>query len=319
MRRVLLACALFSTCALASDVPLVAMTQIVSHPSLNLIQKGIVDELAEQGFKDGESMKLNYQVAQGDQAIAVQIAKQFAGEKPAVIVAITTPSAQAVAAATREIPVIFATVTDPLAAKLVESLDKPGKNVSGTSDAIPLDANLDFVLAIMPGAKRIGHLYNPGDANSVSTLAKLKAAAADRGLEVVERAVNKSSDTREAAQSLVGKADLIWIGVDNTVVSSIEAAVQVAEKNRLPLFASDVESVGRGALAALGYDSYLAGKQTGVMVAKVLKGAHPGDLPVEFAQHFERVINSAAATKMGVEIAPQVLESARVIVGEGKE
>lgn len=318
MKRLLLPALLLSAVALA-DVPKVAITQIVSHPSLNLIEQGIVDELAEQGFKDGESMTLDYQVAQGDQTIAVQIAKQFAGEKPAVIVAITTPSAQAVAAATREIPVIFATVTDPLAAKLVDNLDKPGKNISGTSDAIPLDANLDFVREILPDAKRLGHLYNPGDANSVSTLAKLKVAAAERGMEVVERAVGKSSETRDAAQSLVGKADVIWVGMDNTVVSSLESALQVAEKHQLPLVASDVESVGRGALAALGYDAYLAGKQTGVMVAKVLKGANPGDLPVEFAQNFERVINSTAAEKMGVVIAPDVLDSARVIVGEKEQ
>lgn len=313
IRRLLSVFCLGASLAAAADKPLVAMTQIVSHPSLNLIQQGIVDALAEAGYKDGSSMTLDYQIAQGDQTIATQIAKQFAGAKPAVIVAITTPSAQAVAAAVRETPVIFATVTDPLAAKLVSHLDKPGGNISGTSDAIPLDDNLDFVHALLPEARRIGHLYNPGDANSVSTLQKLKAAAAVRGWEVVERAVNKSADTLEAAQSLVGKADLIWVGVDNTVVSSIEAVVQVAEKNRLPLLVSDVESVSRGAMAALGYDSYLAGKQTGAMVVKVMKGASPGDLPVEFARDFERVINREAARKMGVEIDPQVLSGARVI------
>ncbi|MDO4643229.1 MAG: ABC transporter substrate-binding protein [Cardiobacteriaceae bacterium] len=316
MKRLALAAIFCATIAAhAADKPLVAITQIVSHPSLNLIKDGIIDELADAGFKDGETIKVDYQIAQGDPSIAVQIAKQFAGKKPAVIVAITTPSAQTVAASSRDTPVVFAAVTDPIAAKLVDSLEKPGKNVTGTANSVPVDRSLDSILEILPEAKRIGYLYNPGEVNSVATLKTLQSEAEKRGLTVIERAVNKSADALDAAQSLVGKADAIWIGMDNTVVSALEAVIRVAERNHLPLFTADVESVARGSLAAIGHNSYKDGRQTGVMVAKVLKGTAPADIPVEDGITFGYVINVEAAKKMGVNIPPEVLKKADRLIG----
>ncbi|UJF24425.1 ABC transporter substrate-binding protein [Suttonella sp. R2A3] len=299
-----------------ADAPLVAITQIVAHPALDAVHEGVVDELSEQGYTADDNIRYMHESAQGDTAIAAQIAKKFAGEDPAVIVAIATPSAQSVAAAVRGIPVVFTAVTDPVEAKLVDNLDKPGKNITGVTDAIALDKQIAMIQQIVPEAKNIGTVFNPGEANSVATNTKIKAFFEDKGLTLVEAPATKSSEVLAAARSLVGKADAIYITLDNTVVSAMEGVVQVGEQNKLPVFAADTSSVERGAIAALGFDYYDVGRATGKQVADILKGANPGDIPVGHLEELNLFINPGAAAKMGVDLPQEVLDSAAEIVGE---
>ncbi|MBX5013849.1 ABC transporter substrate-binding protein [Rhizobium lentis] len=316
MRPILLALA--ATLALSlpakADNVTVAVTAIVEHPALDAARKGVLDVLTAAGYKDGENLEFLFESAQGNPATAAQIARQFAGDEPNVIVPISTPSAQAVVSATRDIPVVFTAVSDPLGAQLVKNMDKPGGNVTGLSDMSPVGEHLALIKEIVPKIKTIGYLYNSGEANSVSLLAVLKAEAEKAGLTVVESAATKSAEVQGAARALVGRADAIYIPTDNTIISALEGAVAVAEESKLPLFTADTDSVSRGSIAALGFNYYDVGKQTGEIVVRVLKGENPGDIAVKTAAGSDLVVNKAAAAKMGVTLPESVLKRANKVI-----
>lgn len=305
----LAATAIATTPTMAKDAS-VAVTAIVEHPALDAVRDGVKDALAEAGYKDGENLKFTYQSAQGNPATAAQIARQFVGDAPDVIVPISTPSAQAVVAATRDIPVVFTAASDPVGAQLVKTMEKPGGNVTGLSDLSPVAEHVALIKEIMPNVKKIGYLYNSGETNSVSLLAVLKEAAAKEGIEIVESAATKSSEVKGAAQALIGRADAMYVPTDNTIVSALESAVTVAEEGKLPLFTADTDSVTRGAVAALGFNYYDVGKQTGVVVARILKGEKPGDIDVDVAKGTDLVVNLGAAKKMGIELPQAVIDRA---------
>ncbi|ACE93141.1 ABC transporter substrate-binding protein [Rhizobium phaseoli] len=316
MRPILLALAAtlaLSLPAKAENVT-VAVTAIVEHPALDAARKGVLDVLTAAGYKEGENLKFVFESAQGNPATAAQIARQFAGDEPNVIVPISTPSAQAVVSATRDIPVVFTAVSDPLGAQLVKNMDKPGGNVTGLSDMSPVGEHLALIKEILPKVKTIGYLYNSGEANSVSLLAVLKAEAEKAGLTVVESAATKSAEVQGAARALVGRADAIYIPTDNTIISALEGAVAVAEESKLPLFTADTDSVSRGSIAALGFNYYDVGKQTGEIVVRVLKGENPGDIAVKTAAGSDLVVNKAAAAKMGATLPESVLSRANKVI-----
>jgi putative ABC transport system substrate-binding protein len=300
--------------AIAQEMKTVAVTAIVEHPALDAARKGIKDELAAAGYEEGHNLDFVFESAQGNPATAAQIARKFVGDAPDVIVPISTPSAQAVVGATKDIPVVFTAVTDPVGAKLVSSLERPGGNVTGLSDLSPIGLHLDLIREIAPDTARLGVIYNPGEANSITLLELIRKEAPARGLEIVEAAAPRSADVLPAAESLVGKVDAIYVPTDNTVVTALEAVVKVGTDNRLPVFAGDTDSVARGAIAALGFNYYDLGRQTGKIVARVLEGANPGDIPVEGVQITELYLNPGAAESMGVTIPPEMLERAKFVV-----
>lgn len=308
-----MATTLIAAPASAKDVT-VAVTAIVEHPALDAARDGVKDALAAAGYKEGENLKFVYQSAQGNPATAAQIARQFIGDAPDVIVPISTPSAQAVVSATRDIPIVFTAVSDPVGAQLVKSMEKPGGNVTGLSDLSPVVDHIKLIKEVAPNVKTIGFLYNSGEANSVSLLEALKAAAKEGGLNVVESAATKSSEVQGAARALIGKADLIYIPTDNTIISALEGAVSVAEEAKIPLMTADTDSVSRGAFIALGFNYYDVGKQTGEVVVRILKGEKPGDIPVNVAAGTDLVVNLIAAKKMGIEIPQAVVDRASKVI-----
>jgi len=195
----------------------VAVTAIVEHPALDATRDGVRDELAAQGWKVGENLRFDYQSAQGNPGTAVQIARQFVGQGPDVIVPISTPSAQAVVSASRDIPVVFTAVTDPLGAQLVRDLEKPGRNVTGLSDLSPVADHLALIREILPDAKRLGVPYNPGEPNSATLIQIIKKQAPEHGFSIVEAPATKSADVQGAARGLVGRVDAIYVPTDNTI------------------------------------------------------------------------------------------------------
>jgi putative ABC transport system substrate-binding protein len=300
--------------AAAQDRPLVAVTAIVEHPALDAARDGIKEALAAEGFVDGETITFVYESAQGNPATAAQIARKLVGQAPAVIVPISTPSAQAVVGATKDIPVVFTAVTDPVGAKLVADLKHPGGNVTGMSDLSPIGKHLDLVKEIVPGVRKLGVIYNPGEANSLTLLELLKAEAPARGIAIEEAPAPKSSDVLPAAQSLVGQVEAIYVPTDNTVVTALEAIVQVGQQNKLPVVAGDTDSVPRGAIAALGFNYGDVGRQTGRIVARVLKGEQPGEIPVEGVEITELAVNPKAAEAMGVTLPEKLVAQAKTVV-----
>ncbi len=303
----------WSAQALAQNV-VVAATAIVEHPALDACRDGVRDELAASGYVEGQNLTFVYETAQGSPATAAQIARKFVGDAPNVIVPISTPSAQAVVAATSDIPVVFTAVTDPLGAKLIGNADRPGGNVTGMSDLSPIGKHLELIREITPAAVRIGVPYNPGEANSVTLLELLKSHAGEEGMEIVEAPSPRSADVLQATQSLVGKVDAIYVPTDNTVVSAFEAVVGVGVDNGIPVYAGDTDSVPRGAIAALGFNYYDIGRQTGRIVVRVLKGESPGDIAVEGVEITELFVNPGMAERMGVTIPAAVIARAKEVV-----
>ena len=318
--RTLIGASLLAAASLvqAEDTRVVAITQIVEHPALDAAHQGVVDELAERGYRVGENLRVMHESAQGNSAIASQIARKFVGESPDVIVAIATPSAQTVAAAARDIPVIFSAVTDPVAAKLVKSWEAPGANITGVSDMLPIEKHLDLLQRMLPDAKRIGTVYNPGEANAAALVELLEERLAARGLELVKGAATKTSEVLGAARSLVGKADAIYLTTDNTVISAAEAVISVGERAKIPVFAADTATVERGAVAALGFNYYNHGRQTGAMVARVLEGASTADMPVEIMEELDLYVNPEAGERMGITLSEDLIQEAVKVVNNDK-
>ncbi|MGO1296184.1 MAG: ABC transporter substrate-binding protein [Vibrio sp.] len=303
------ACLAISPAILAKTVT-VAVSQIVEHPALDATRKGLLDGLKAQGYEPGKNLNFDYKTAQGNPAIAVQIARQFVGEKPDVLVGIATPTAQALAAMTRKIPIVFTAVTDPVGAKLVKNLQHPGANITGLSDLSPVAQHVALIQEIMPSVKSIGVVYNPGEANSVSLMQLLKVSAAKAGIKVVEASALKSADVQSATRAIAGKSDIIYALIDNTVASSIEGMVVAANQAKTPVFGAATSYVKRGAIASLGFDYYQIGQQTAAYVVDILNGKKPGDMAVRVAKGSDLILNQTAAKKLGLTIPASVLARA---------
>lgn len=292
----------------------VAVTAIVEHPALDAARDGVKKALEEAGYKDGANLSFRYESAQGQPATAAQIAQKFAGENPNVIVAIATPSAQAMVTATQTIPVVFTAVTDPVAAQIVKDRKAPGGNVTGISDFSPLEAQFDLIKELVPAAKKIGVVFNPGEANSVALLNAVKALAPARNLQIVEASAGRTADVSAAAQSLVGKVDALYLPTDNTIISALGTVLAVGTDNKLPIFTGDTESVQKGSVASIGFDYFQVGLETGAVVVRILKGEKPGAIPVSNASGSNLVINAKAAAAMGVTVPPAVLARAKQVI-----
>ena len=301
---------LLSTQTLLAKTYTVSFNQIVEHPALDALRQGIKDELSAQGL----SVTYHDHIAQGNIATANLIAKQILGEQPDVAVGIATPTAQACAQVIRDIPIVFAAVTDPVGAGLVQSLEKPGGTITGTTDMSPIDRQLELILEFLPKLKTLGVIYNSGEANSVTLVKVLHEEAQKRGITIEEATISNSAGVFQAAKSLIGRSEAVYIPTDNTVVSAFEAITQIGYQAQLPIFAADVDSVARGAIAALAVDYYKMGRQTGEMVKRVLDGANPAEMPVETLREFQVHLNPGSAAKMGLKVSDAILKKADKII-----
>ena len=291
---------------------MISVSQFVEHPALDAVLRGFQDYLKENGIE----AVYNVHNAQANMATAGQIGNQIMGEKPDMIVAIATPSAQTCAQALKKspqlanTPMLFTAVTDPLAAGLVTDMEKPDGNITGVSDKLPLEQHMRMVKTFVPGLKKLGVLYNSGEANSKSSVKLLREVGAAMGFEVVDATVSKTSEVYQAAKSLVGRVDAVFVPTDNTVVESLESALKVCAEADLPLFCADVDSVKRGAVAAMGFDYYKHGRQTGAMAKRIFGGAAIADTPVETQAELKLHINLKAAKLMGVPVPDTLLGKA---------
>lgn len=318
LRRVCLLLAvltLFAVSVVSHAAPIkVGITQIVEHPSLDEARRGFIARMSELGYTEGVDITYDIQSAQGDLATAQTIARKFQSDGVDLILAIATPTAQAAAHLIKDIPILITAVTDPVAADLVESVARPGTNVTGTSDLTPVQAQLELLKEIVPSATRVGVVYNAGEVNSVVQVEIARKAAADLGLSLVEATAGNSSEVLQAAQSLQGRVDAIYVPTDNTVVSALESVVLVAERAKLPLIAGEADSVAKGALATIGIDYNKLGRQTADIAHRVLQGEDPAEIPIEYLTEQNVVLNLGAAQRMNVTIPESVLAKAVEII-----
>jgi putative ABC transport system substrate-binding protein len=316
--RVLGMCLVLGTATggtLAADtVKTLAIVTMVDTPQLLEVKDGLLAGLAERGYVEGKNLKVDFKSAQANFGTAQQIARQFVGASPDCIVSITTPASQAVVAATKDIPIIFSTVTDPVSAKLVPANKHPGGNASGVSDLVPTAQQIDLVKQLVPKLQTLGLIYDSAQDSSRSTVESIKALAPKLGFKVVEAAAMGINNVPSAAQSLVGKVDAIFVPNDTTVYATFEAVVKVAQDAQVPLFSAERRSVQRGAIGTVGYDFGNIGKRTAQMVDDVFKGTKPGDMDVVYMQDVPNglslYLNKASAEKMGVTIPKTLLDKA---------
>lgn len=314
---IIVAIALVCTAAAAcAEGYRIGIGQFAQHGSLDNCYTGFVEGLAEAGLVEGENLTIDPQNAQADMGIAQQIAAQFAAEKVDMMVGIATPMAQACYnAADGAIPTIFTAVTDPVAAGFVKEDGTAAGEVTGTSDALPVEAQLKMIRAMLPDATKIGILYTTSEVNSISAIAEHKALAPAYGFEIVESGISTTADIPLALDALLSKVDCLTNLTDNTVVSALALVLDKANAAGKPVFGSEIEQVKLGCAAAEGLDYIALGRQTGLMAAKVLKGeAKAIEIPYEIITEPQLYVNSEALAKFGITLSDEL--AARAIEAE---
>lgn len=291
----------------------VGVVQLVEHPALDAANKGFVDGLASKGFKD--KVVIDQQNAQADQSNLNSIAQRFVSDKKDLILAIATPAAQTMANATKDIPILGTAITDYESSKLVQSNQKPGGNISGTSDMNPISEQVDLILKVVPKAKTIGAIYSSSEVNSQIQIDKMKAYAESKGLKVVEVTVSNVNDIQQAAQNLVSQGvDAIYVPTDNVVASAMGNLVSITDPAKIPVFGSEDNQVKGGALATYSVDYYQLGYQTGIMATAILSGEKKvSDMPIEVQKEFKLVVNKEKLNTLGITLPEELKKEAQMI------
>lgn len=297
----------------------VGVVQLVQHGALDQSNQGMIDGLKDSGYEEGKNLEINQQNAQGDQSNLQSIAQQFLTDEVDIILSISTPATQVMAAATTEIPIVGTAITSFEQAKLVDSDEKPGHNVTGTHDMTPVAEQIDLLLQVVPDAKTIGTLYTSSEKNSQVQVDILKEVAAEKGLTVVERTIQNVNDIQQAAQSLVNEVDVIWLPTDNNVASAMPQVVSVTDEAGLVTVCAEESMVYSGGTITYGINFYQIGYDAGVMAAKILDGEGvPAEMPIQGPSDLKLVINPTAVETLGIEIPAELMEQATLTTEESK-
>ena len=292
----------------------VGIVQLVEHAALDAANKGFVEGLASKGYKEGQNIAYDRQNAQADQSNLQNIAHRFVNNKVNLICAIATPAAQTVANVTSDIPIVATAVTDYKTAKLVKDNAKPGTNVTGTTDMNPVEQQLDLLLKVVPNAKSVGTIYCSSEVNSQLQVDILKKAATAKGVTIKEATVSNVNDIQQAARSLVGKVQAIYVPTDNVLASAMPTLVSVTEEAKLPVICGEGGMVKAGGLATLGVDYYKLGFQAGEMAADILSGkSKPADMAIQAQKEFKAMVNLKEAEKIGLKVPEDVLKGAELV------
>ncbi len=286
------------------DVFRIGISQFITHQSLDATREGFVDELAKQGYAEGKNIEIDLQNAQGEQRNLKTISQQLA-ESSDVVLAIATPSAQSLANTTQTTPVIFSAVTDPVSAKLVESREHPGGNVTGTSDqsSDAISTQINLIKKVLPKAKTIGILYTQSEPNSVVQKDEAKRLLEEKGFTVVEKTILDSNNVKAAAESLMAEVDMVFVPTDNIISSTMETVKQVSIKHKVPVFGGSTEMIAVGGLYNYGTNYEELGRQTARMLIRVLKGEKPENIAVELPEKLELHTNQEMADALGIDIS----------------
>ena len=302
---VAMAITLMAGCSSKEKVFKIGVNQYVTHAALDASYKGFVDALADAGYVDGEKIKIDLENAQADQATANTIATKLVNDNNDLILAIATPSAQAVANATKDIPILVTAVTDPAGSGLVASNEAPGGNVSGTSDLTPIKGQIELLTKLVPTAKTVAILYCSSESNSKIQAEMAKAACTEYGLTSMDATVSTSNEIQQVVQSLVGKVDAIYAPTDNVIASGMATVSMVANDNGIPIICGEEGMVDNGGLATYGIDYYKLGRLTGEQAVQIIEGKATTDtMPIAYlpADQYTLKINEDVAAKLGITI-----------------
>lgn len=297
-----------------SAIPVVGVLQLTSHPALDKIYEGIVDALKEEGFVDGKTMVLDFQNAQGDQSNLKTMSERFMTKKADIMVGIATPSAQALANVSSEVPIVLGAVTDPKGAGLVKDNQHPGGNITGVSDQTPVEDQFNLIKTLVPEAKKIGIIYSSSEDNSIIQGKQAAEAAKKLGIETITATVASTNDVSQIATNLATQVDAIYVPADNTVASAMSTLVNITDAAKIPVFPAVDTMVEEGGLATVGLNQYKLGKMTGKMTARILKGeSKPATTPIEYLKTGDKIVNPKKAQELGITIPQDILDSAIII------
>lgn len=303
------ALALFSSCQKKDKKIKIGVIQLVEHPALDKNYQGFVDGLKAAGYVDGQNIEIDYENAQGEQANCVTIAQKLVNDQSDLIFAIATPAAQAVANMTSDIPILVSSVTDPKTAQLVESNEKPGTNVSGTSDLTPCAAQIALLKRLVPSAKKVAILFCSSEENSRFQANLAEAACQKEGLDFVEATVSNTNEVQQVVQSLVGKVDAIYAPTDNMIASSFATVALVTTPNKIPVICGEEGMVQGGGLATYGINYYELGLQTAKMAMDIFEnGKKPADMPIQYLEKCDFSYNKEVADELGITIPADLIK-----------
>ncbi|TWT11991.1 ABC transporter substrate-binding protein [Streptococcus sp. sy004] len=294
------ACSSTSSQSSSTDSVKVGILQYMEHDSLTAARKGFVDELAANGYKEGEKISLDYQNAQGDQANLQTISEQLVSKNDLVL-AIATPAAQSLATTSTDTPILFTAVTDPLSADLVESLDKPKTLLSGTSDQAPIDKQIELLGQALPTAKTVGILYTTSERNSEVQVEQAKKLLEKAGYQVVVKGINSTNEVQDATSSLMKDVDAVFVPTDNTIASTMTMIGDLSVANKVPVIGGSTDMVDQGGLLTYGTNYEALGRQTAKMAIKVLEGADVSELSVEYPETVNLHVNQDIAKQLGID------------------
>ena len=299
----------------ARSAQLIGIVQFVHHPLLDETHRGLMSELEKLGLNDGTNFYVETKVADKDVQISRLITQQFIDEKASLIIAIATPSAQTAASIVHDIPVVFAAITDPIAAGLVDSIEKPGRNLTGTSNLWPFEKQIELIPEILPFAKIIGVVWNPGEVNSQAAMGYIRPILKSHGYELVEAPVANTADVAVAVKNISSKVDAFLMIPDNTTLAASTVFAQIAVETKTPLIGGDMDTVRRGSLATYGYNYFELGQVTARMVNAILKeGKQPQDMPVQYPPSTSLIINRKVSKQMNIELPKEIISEAMEIV-----
>ena len=285
----------------------IGIIQLVEHPALDQAYQGFVDGLKEAGYEEGKNIEFDYQNAQGEQANCITIAQKFLNDKSDLILAIATPAAQAVANLIKDIPILVTAVTDPETAKLVEKNDAPNGNVSGTSNLTPVDEQMELLKKLVPNVKTVALMYNSSEQNSKFQIDMAKRKLDEMGISYIEATITNPNDIQQVVQSIIGKAEAVYIPTDNMLASGMANVISVTEPAKIPVICGEVDMLKSGGLATYGISHYELGKLTSKQAVRILKGeAVPANMPIEYLQTPTLSINTNAAEKLGIIIPEDI-------------
>ena len=284
----------------------VGVLQLLSHPALDQIYKGLEDGLAKEGYKVGENLKIDLQNAQGDQSNLASMGQKLVTDNNDILVGITTPATLSLSNATKDKPIIMAGITYPVEAGLIKSEDKPGNNITGVSDRTPIKQQLEVM-------KKVGILYTASEDNSVKQAQEAEKLAKELGLEVKVSSIANTNDIQQVTESLASETDAIFVPIDNTIASAMSTVVKVTDAKKIPVFPSADTMVADGGVLGIGVDQYQIGVETAKVVAKVLKGEDTKNMPIVLANEGVIYLNEAKAKQLGIEIPNEVKEKAKVV------
>jgi len=291
----------------------VGVLQLLSHPALDQIYKGLEDGLAKEGYIVGKNLQLDLQNAQGDQSNLVSMGQKLVSDNNNLLVGITTPATLSLSNATKDKPIIMAGITYPVEAGLIKSENNPGNNITGVSDRTPIKQQLEVMKQILPKMKKVGILYTASEDNSVKQAQEAEKLAKELGLEVKVSTVANTNDIQQVTETLAAETDAIFVPIDNTIASAMATVAKVTDAKKVPVFPSSDTMVADGGLLGIGVDQYKIGIETAKVIAKVLKGADTKTMPIVLANEGVIYLNEAKAKQLGIEIPQDIKDKAKVV------